>query len=64
MIPQALFSVSSVYVDRGQQTEFANGLIGVVVVYVMTLLVGRDAVGEAERGVLLLWLSEMVGLRT
>jgi len=64
MIPQALFSVSSVYVDRGQQTEFANGLIGVVVVYVMTLLVARDAVGEAEREVLLLWLSEMVGLRT
>jgi hypothetical protein len=63
MIPQALFSVSSVYVDRGQQTEFANGLIGVVVVYVMSLLVGRDAVGEVERGVLL-WLSEMVGLRT
>ena len=64
MIPLALFSVSSVYVDRGQQIEFANGLIGVVVVYVMTLLVGRDAVGEVERGVLLLWLSEMVGLRT
>lgn len=63
MILQALFSVSSVYVDREQQTEFANGLIGVVVVYVMTLLVARDAVGEAERGVLL-WLSEMVGLRT
>jgi hypothetical protein len=62
MILQAWFSVSSVYVDREQQTEFANELIEVVVVCVMTLWVGKDGDGEAEREVLL-WSSEMVGLQ-